>query len=473
MPIGSFQSAWEGYEHTDGPALLSEARDLEKTGAKAPNWRLKIGGEDYTRRLISASVTYSREGTASMQFAVIGNLRAADKQRAPMRFWIGYGTKLIPYFTGRLANPVDSPSGLYSEASAYALATQLGQRYFQHRTDYAGWDLRAAVNDLWDNHFGASDERLEFLGMHSTTLAEDLSSFGYEVSMLEALQTLLEPMQFIAYDQLAGIFTIKRNHLASLGTVDPMAGAGHYDPHEYPKDGFTFDQSMANFYDDVTIFRRKDTYAGGGGPGVSGANPDEPDSDEYDVFVNKVVAGDSGISNPNPFVVNEGRDFVVADYPGQQEHAARERGLLVASFSRGVGRGEWECFPCDYDLGDHVVVRRDEQIHDPAYLFSRGTYRQSQIDRVGYLMSVEETNFTMRARMVGSTAVGAESWAMNVAGPAFEAERTTIRPAGTPITIDLGVAPDPVPEEPQAVDINQVVVGTDDVVVGTDRVVVP
>ena len=81
---------------------------------------------------------------------MIGNLRAAGYERARVSFWFGYGTKLVPYFRGRLAAPVDSRSGLNSTASAYGLATQLGQRYFFNRADYGGWDLRDAVDDIWD-----------------------------------------------------------------------------------------------------------------------------------------------------------------------------------------------------------------------------------------------------------------------------------------------------------------------------------
>ena len=33
-----------------------------------------------------------------------------------------------------------------------------------------------------------------------------------------------------------------------------FSGAGHYDPEDYPADGFVFDQSQANFYSDVVIF---------------------------------------------------------------------------------------------------------------------------------------------------------------------------------------------------------------------------
>ena len=69
MPIiGDFEGAWEEYDHTTGPALVSEGKSLEKVGSAAPNWRLVIGTENFTRRLINAEVTFSREGESSMNF---------------------------------------------------------------------------------------------------------------------------------------------------------------------------------------------------------------------------------------------------------------------------------------------------------------------------------------------------------------------------------------------------------------------
>ena len=471
MPIiGDFESAWEDYDHTTGPALITEGKDLEKVGSKAPNWRLVIGTENFTRRLINAEVTFSREGESSMQFTVIGNLRAAGYERARVSFWFGYGTKLVPYFRGRLAFPTDAPSGLASTAHAYGLATQLGQRYFLNRADYGGWDLRDAVADIWDR-FGADLDRFDFWGEHSTELANDISSFGHEVSLLEALQTVLEPMQFKGYDVPHGMYLVKRGHLADLGTDEVFSGAGHYDPEDYPANGFLFDQSQMNFYSDVVVFRRKDEFAGGGGPGVMGANPAEADSDEYDVYVDKDVAGDSGVADPGPFTVHEGRIYPVPDYPGQQEHAERERELLVTSLSRGVGPASWKCHPIDFSPGDHLTVNVDEQYHDPDYLFSRGTYRQSRIDRVSYAYLIDEITFRMSSRMAGDTAVGTESWAMDTSGLAFEKDREVIRPAGSPTAIDLGVTPYEVPE-PGPVDFDYVTVDDEIVTVDGDEVTV-
>ena len=62
MPIGDFESGWENYDHTSGPALREEAKAVYKSGTAAPNWRLQLGTEDWTNRLVSGEVTFSKEG---------------------------------------------------------------------------------------------------------------------------------------------------------------------------------------------------------------------------------------------------------------------------------------------------------------------------------------------------------------------------------------------------------------------------
>lgn len=470
MPIGSFESAWEEYDHAEGPALKEEAKANNKFAvADAPNWRLLLSGENFTRRLVSAEVTFSREGESSMRFVVAGNLRAFQYERATVSFWFGYGTKLVPWFRGRLAEPVDAISGLYSEASAYGWATQLGQRTFQQRVDYGEWDLREAVADIWER-FGALPERFDFWGTHTTTLAKDIGEFGLEVTLLEGLQTVLEPMQFIGYDAPYGMYIVKRSHLAELGTDMVYSGAGHYEPEDYPMNGFTFDQSMANFYSDVTIFRRKDEFAGGGGPGVSGAGPaGDPDTnpDEYDVYATHTVA------DPGPFTVNEGRDYVVADYPGQQEHAEREAELLATSFSRGVGHFEWQCPPIDFEIGDHLTVVRHEQIHAGAAFGNHANYYLSQIDAVSYGCVVTDITFSLAASGGSGETSGTQRWAMTVSGYAFEKDRETIREPEGPTSIDILVPPDEPEDIDSPVDVSFVLSGEDEVYSGDDRVVVP
>ena len=72
---------------------------------------------------------------------------------------------------GRLAAPTDAISGLYSEATAYDLKTELGQRYFAQRLNYGGEDLRDTFADIIDR-FGADTDRFEFRGTHSTELGK-------------------------------------------------------------------------------------------------------------------------------------------------------------------------------------------------------------------------------------------------------------------------------------------------------------
>ena len=460
-PIGSFDEAWEDYNRDAAttPALIEEAKNPVKSGGNAPNWRLRIGTEEYTNRMVSAEVTFSSEGDSSIRFVVAGNLRALQYERARVELWFGYGTKLVPYFRGRLADPVDMASGLHSEATAYGLGTQLGNRYAQGRIDYGGWDLRDAWWDLIDR-FGAEPDRFDFWGEHSTTLANDISEFGLEGSLREIEETILEPMQFKSFDHPGGMRIVKRSHLSTLGTENVFSGAGHYNVQHYPKDGFTFDQSMQNFYADVVIFRRTNEYAGGGGEGGSGT----PDDNEYAVYATEPVA------DPGPFHVHEGRDYVVADYPGGQEHAEREAELLATALGRGVGRFEWRCFPIDFAPGNHFTVTRNELIHDATYFGVNHWFALPQIDAVDYACVAEEV-----VLRIGAAGEG-ERWSMTVSGTAFEESRTTVREAGTPIEIDLGVPPfDPTDPDPggggEPGTDYAVVVGSDTVVVDGDQVV--
>ena len=137
------------------------------------------------------------------------------------------------------------------------------------------------------------------------------------------------------YTQPGGMVIVDRSHLASLGTDNVFSGAGTYEPGDYPMNGFTFSERMQNFYSDVTIFRRNETFAGGGGPGVLGLGPassDASEPEEYDVYVSLEIA------NSGQFNVQEGREYIIADYPGQQEHAKMEAALIKTSIERGVGR---------------------------------------------------------------------------------------------------------------------------------------
>ena len=184
-----------------------------------------------------------------------------------------------------------------STASAYGLATQLGQRYFFSRADYGGWDLRDAVADIWDS-FGADLDSFDFWGEHSTELANDISSFGHEISHLEALQTVLEPMQFKGYDTPYGMYLVKRGHLADLGTDEVFTGAGTYDPEDYPQVASSSTSrkrtsTLMWWCSGVRISTRVVA-----GPVWWEPTPPRPDSDEYDVYVDKDVAGDTGLPIP-------------------------------------------------------------------------------------------------------------------------------------------------------------------------------
>ena len=113
------------------------------------------------------------------------------------------------------------------------MKTELGQRQFQERVNYSGEDLRAAFDDVIDR-FGADTDRFEFRGTHSTELAEKLGSFAIGTTLAEALDTILEPMQFIMYDQTGGMVIVERSHLVSLGTDNVFRALGISSPKIIP-----------------------------------------------------------------------------------------------------------------------------------------------------------------------------------------------------------------------------------------------
>lgn len=418
-PIGPpYDSAWTDYDHTSGPALITEAKRKVKTGSTAPNWRLRLLPDDFSRLLVSAEVTFSRDGDSGIRFTLGKQLAVTDYQRARVHFGIGYGEKVVPYFQGRLADPVDAPSGLFSDATAYGLGTQLGQRYFQRRQDYTGFTAHAAFNDIVDI-FGADPDRFEWDVDDDTTLAADIANFGLEISLLEAGQTIFDPSQLISYDQTGGKRVVRRSHLAAMGVDSTFTGAGEWYPSDYPKGGFTFSESQANFYNDVVIFRRKDSFAGGGGPGVTGLGPASStgaDADEYDVYATASVA------TSGPYDVTEGRDYVVGDYPGSQSEAERDAALLAAAFSKGVGQFEWNVAPCDFSIGDHLTVYRNEEVRGTTAFETQDHVSTGRIDRVGYGCVVEEITLTLAP----SDGTQPGTWDMTITGPAFAKSRTTL-----------------------------------------------
>lgn len=471
--IGSFNAAWENYDRAGGPALIEEAKEAEKIGLDSrPNYRLKIGGVDMTRRVISINVTFSASGESGMRLVVANQLNKRGFHRARTSLWIGYGTKLVPYFMGKLAEPLDHPSGLYSTATAFGLGTQMGQRHFGGRVSYAGWDLRLAWADVIAR-FGADPDRFNFEGEHAEVLAPDFSEFGLETSFLEAEQSILEPMGFKPMDQLGGMHIVRKP--PRFDATERRTLKGVWSDADYPKGGFEFSQPTQNFYSKVIVFRRNENFGDGGaatlGDGMTQDENGDPVPFSYygsdaERLANAAwraaksgaseyaVYAEAEVTNTTRFNVHQGRAFIVPDYPGSQDGAQRHADFLAAGYSAGVGRYTFRCSPCDYELNDFFGVERVEETRTPE---GQGGFAQmdwvslGMLENVLYGCQVEEVSLDIAPQV----------FSMQITGPGVERERALLR-AATPLerivlsvphpdADEEGNPPVPEPENPMVV----------------------
>jgi hypothetical protein len=485
--IGDFDSAWENYEHNGGPALIDEAKVAVKAGDLRPNWRIKIGTEDMTRRLIDAEVTFNATGESGMTFRVATQLHKQGYERARVQLWIGYGNKLVPFFRGKLADPKDSPSGLFSEAAAYGLSTQLGARHFGGRVSYQGWDLRDAFWDIVER-FGADQDRFFFDGEHSQiiegeegeeTATSGVAEFGLEHTMLEAMQAILPQMGFAGFDQAGGMFVVRKPPRADEVTRSSLVGI--LDDGHYPQGGFTYDQSTRNMYSKVIVFRRNEDFAAGGEPGVAtdeGMTTDEdggavPAAFEGSEAENKAtktwragrskaseyaVYAEHDVDNSGPFNVHEGRAYIIPDWAGSQEHAEREAEWWADSFSAGVGRYQLtDISPIDFSLYDDFGLERREERRTPEGHASFGQlYWTSRGDIYDVLYACQVESMTLR--------IAQQTFRMSLEGPAVVKEETLVQAATNVEPIELSIPQDPTPPAVQRSTVRTGIAEVDSVV---------
>lgn len=457
--IESFPGGWENYDHQSGPALVERAQERVKAGPGQFKKRLKIGGIDLTEQLVSCDVNFNEDGESGMTLEVGYPLNRTEMERARTELWIGYGDRLIPYFRGKLFEPKDSPSGLFSSATAYGLATQLGQRHMRGRVSYAGWDLREAFWDLIDR-FGADKDRFFFDGEHSQILDGEesesggLPDFGLEVSMREVETAILEQMSFGAFDIPGGMHVVQK--LPRIDAAERRNLNHIWRDQHYLQDGFEFSQPSRNFFSRVVVFRRNEEFGGGGAPtpegsgmvpdGEGGWFPNTMDGSEADTRRNTswrpdrdwrseyAVYAEKSVSNSGMFNVHEGRADIVPDYPGQQEHAVREAEWRANAYSAGVGPFTFNCPPCDFGLHDVFGVERIEEVRE--HLGPTG-FRQlvnsalGRLDSVLYSCIVRGIN--LHIDNTGET--------MQVTGDGAVRDRSVVRPGGSLTPIRLGVSP--------------------------------
>lgn len=379
------------------PELLGAAKRKVKAGPHAPGFYLTVAHRNLTGLLAEANVDFSATGESAMRFAVKKPLALKRWENAPVKLWIGYGKKLVPFFWGRLEEPKDSRSGLSSEASAYGLSHLLGRQRFGARVSYAGSSLAEFHRDLV-RRTGELPGRFELRGGAEERVEADQEGYGLEATHLEAERAVLEPMGYLGYDDIGGQHVwAKKTRLSDAVTRKRLVGV--FGEGEYPKDGFSFSQGFRNFYPRVVVFRRSEGYAQGGAAKAEGEGMVRAEDGSYvprgfygsaaesELSFGRPYATPTGtpreyavyaerrVANRGPQLVNiyaglksfEKRPYVVPDFVGSQADAERECLDLVRAFSYGVGAFEFSCSPVDFGFGDAFGVTRIEKAAGKVY----------------------------------------------------------------------------------------------------------
>ena len=211
---------------------LSEISKMPRKGAEfAPTHRLTIGGEDFTENLRSADITYTSDGGGSgTQMQLRGDLSEYDN--APIVFYFGYGSEVVPFFSGRVQRPQYFPRLDYSATNAFGPYKLMADQIIEEDTTYDGYTLRNALNDLISKAAYRRGE-VEIRGGDGFTI-EGGELFVWNNTLGEIAASLCDKAQFIGMDAPVGkrIFR-KRPRAGVLGTY-----VESYSPDEYVVDSF-------------------------------------------------------------------------------------------------------------------------------------------------------------------------------------------------------------------------------------------
>lgn len=410
-------------------SLLNDSKRRDKIGANAPYWRLRLGPGDSGTDvpLISATVNYSLDGTSGMRF--VGGQQLRGWENTPAKLHIGYGSNHYTIFHGRLQRAKDHPSGLSSEGLAYGVTEQLGTRYFQERVSYKGWTLTQAYIDIMDRS-----------GMHPDTwfiddrgadeVIEEDHDILPETSFLEGIAMLIEPFDFVQYDQPNDG---RPQHVVRLR---PEFGywkdlAGRWKESDYPMNGFEFEPGLREFYHKVIVFRRGETT-------TEESTPEGPDTPlKYEVYAEHEVPPTQNWS----FQPKKQRVLYVPDFFGNQNQAERRAERTAKRLRMGAGEFSFECAPVDVQPMDTIGVRLRERVtsHRLAKLASQGVRDVDVGDMVSWLYACVVHEIELE--------LGVGVFRMRLGGTAMHRTHSVVKGSRFRDVIDLsGVPPAAVPE---------------------------
>lgn len=226
--------------------LTHDAQAQAQPAQKGPRYKLTINNKDYTHVTDSITVNYSGDGQSGMTFKVDGSLEGMGDSQVSLH--LGYGKKMVEYFTGLLEEPDDDPKTDYATAVAYGPFKEMGTQYFGAWVDYSGQNLGSVIHDL-SARSGFPNGTIRVVNPSSFTFPT--LTFNEENTLLEAAQKAIKDAGYIFVDRPG-------YQREALPTPRPAVGApvkARYTEKHYEAGAFTL-KPQAVSYASVVVFHR-------------------------------------------------------------------------------------------------------------------------------------------------------------------------------------------------------------------------
>ncbi len=266
----------------------------DKTEEFAGIHDLQIAGEDWSKKLLTASFAWTAEGAggSNMDFEVEGNLEPLVD--APVSFAFGYGREDVSrYFRGRLQMPKEHDTLPQSSGIAFGPFRLLTDTYLRNTVTYQGKNLEYLMMDLSRRAEYPSGEFQILGGRKYNIPAGELFAMG--TSLQEIANSVLERAKYVAFDAPGGRRIVMPKPVpGSNGSIKAV-----YQPGQYKT--FTTEPSHEIAYHSVVVYRHDNSTWGGGA-----------------VYAERAVDAHVRFRPP------KSRVFYVPDFPGTQSQAADE-----------------------------------------------------------------------------------------------------------------------------------------------------
>lgn len=253
-----------------------------------------IGGEDYTSRLINASVTWTAEGAggSNMEFGVEGSLEHLSD--APVTYRIGYGRDDVKtYFKGRLQIPKDHETLPQATGIAFGPFRLLTDTFLTNTQTYQGRSLEYVLMDLSRRAEYPTGDFIVLGGRNFKVPAGELYSMG--TSLQEIASSVMEKAKFVGFDSPGGRrIVMPTPQPGSNGSIKAV-----YSPDAYKS--FSIEPSHEVAYHSVVVYRSEGSTFGG-----------------------NAVYAEQKVDPLVRFKPAKSRVMYVGDFPGTQSQAADE-----------------------------------------------------------------------------------------------------------------------------------------------------